>query len=253
MFNDITVIICVQWICLMKFGHVLSNHWCSPQCCRYFLSHYERGFHLTDPMMVVAAYMKLDFQMQVANVLWPAFFSHYLCCAIRTIWTLDLVWFKSRGIEWKEWVSRNNFAVCDVSALIPFIGQKLTEQRAKPGLGECVTWRIELFDEYVAVDHWSAEYHMQSYIKPSSQGFIFFFLTTKPFHFSFSLSSSTIMSQRKTVLLALFALVCALFVAAPVAFAADDAESYGAGKFINIKGDDLFFMYRSLITLCSLL
>ncbi|CAO3662605.1 unnamed protein product [Umbelopsis vinacea] len=36
------------------------------------------------------------------------------------------------------------------------------------------------------------------------------------------------MSQRKTVLLALFALVCALFVAAPVAFAADDAESYGA-------------------------
>lgn len=55
------------------------------------------------------------------------------------------------------------------------------------------------------------------------------------------------------MLLALFALVCALFVAAPVAFAADDAESYGAGKFINIKEDDWFFMYRSLITLCSLL
>ncbi|CAO3658669.1 unnamed protein product [Umbelopsis ramanniana] len=35
------------------------------------------------------------------------------------------------------------------------------------------------------------------------------------------------MSQRKTVLLALFALVCALFVAAPVAFAADDADAYG--------------------------
>lgn len=26
----------LQWICLMKFGHVLSNHWCSPQCCQYF-------------------------------------------------------------------------------------------------------------------------------------------------------------------------------------------------------------------------
>ncbi|KAG2181594.1 hypothetical protein INT44_008409 [Umbelopsis vinacea] len=35
------------------------------------------------------------------------------------------------------------------------------------------------------------------------------------------------MSQRKTVLLALFALVCALFVAAPVAFAAEDADAYG--------------------------
>jgi hypothetical protein len=39
------------------------------------------------------------------------------------------------------------------------------------------------------------------------------------------------MSQRKTVLLALFALVCALFVAAPVAFAADDADAYGTGKY----------------------
>lgn len=46
------------------------------------------------------------------------------------------------------------------------------------------------------------------------------------------------MSQRKTVLLALFALVCALFVAAPVAFAADDAESYGAGKSYNNKTRD---------------